>query len=128
MYRVSLHPAGLAERTTNFDEWAPNLLRQLERSALLTGDPALADLLDEVSAYSNVQALELTVPSIDDQAPDVLLPLRLRTELGELSLFSTLTTFGTPLDVTVEELVIELFFPADEASDAHLRALSAAAP
>lgn len=128
VYRVSLHPAGLAERTTNFDEWAPNLLRQLERSALLTGDPALADLLDEVSAYSNVQALELTVPSIDDQAPDVLLPLRLRTELGELSLFSTLTTFGTPLDVTVEELVIELFFPADEASDAHLRALSAAAP
>ena len=128
VYRLSLHPDGLAQRTANFDEWAPHLLRQLERSVLLTGDPAVAELLEEVMAYPSVQALELTVPPLDGDPPTVLLPLRLSTPLGEVSLFTTLTTFGTPLDVTVEELVIELFFPADETSERLLRQLSAAAP
>ena len=128
VYRLSLHPGGLADVTTNFDEWAPGLLRQLERSALLTGDPALADLLEEVLAYPTTEGLELRVPGPDDALPTVLLPMRLRTPLGELSVFTTITTFGTPLDVTVEELAIELFFPADDQSDQLLCDLSAAAP
>lgn len=128
VYRLSLHPGGLAGFTTNFEEWAPHLLRQLERSALITGDARLADLLVEVGAYPTVQGLELRVPAPGDAEPTVLIPMRLRTPLGEVSMFTTITTFGTPLDVTVEELAIELFFPVDDQSDHLLRDLSAAAP
>ncbi|HEX2783612.1 MAG TPA: helix-turn-helix domain-containing protein [Ilumatobacteraceae bacterium] len=121
VYRLCLHPDGLARRTTNFTDWASYLLRQLRRSIALTGDPVLQSLLEEVTSYPNVaQIAPLTGASRADD-PQLLIPFRLATPLGELSLFTTLTTFGTPLDVTVDELAIELFFPANDHSDQILR-------
>jgi transcriptional regulator with XRE-family HTH domain len=124
VYRLCLHPDGLARRTTNFTDWATYLLHQLRRSIVVTGDPTLVALLDEVSNYPNVVQI---APLVDDDhrdEPPILVPFQLSTPLGQLSLFTTLTTFGTPLDVTIDELAIELFFPADDASDQMLRALA----
>ena len=124
VYRLCLHPDGLARRTTNFTDWATYLLEQLRRSITLTGDPTLVDLLDEVMDYPNVAQIAPLLGNTLGEDPPILVPLRLATPLGELSLFTTLTTFGTPLDVTIDELAIELFFPADERSDEMLHAMS----
>lgn len=126
IYRLSLHPDGLASRTTNFIDWAGHLLDQLRRAAAMTGDPTLEALLAEVSAYPNVARLKPPAPGAADEPP-LLMPFRLATPVGEISLFTTLTTFGTPLDVTLDELIVELFFPADHESERRLRDLTAAA-
>jgi hypothetical protein len=123
VYRVCLHPHGLAARTTNFPEWAAYLVGQLERSLALTGDPALQALRDEVRAYPNVAEALRRGEGWADDVP-LLVPLRLQAGDGELSLFTTLTTFGTPRDVTLDELAVELFYPADEATEAALRGAS----
>ncbi len=122
VYRLCLHPDGLARRTTNFIDWASYLLRQLRRSIVLTDDPALVTLLAEVSSYPTVTQITPLLGATQSDDPPLLVPLRLATPLGELTLFSTLTTFGTPLDVTLDEIAIELFFPADDRSDDMLRA------
>lgn len=126
IYRLSLHPEGLANRTTNFIDWAGHLLEQLRRAVALTGDPTLEALLAEVSAYPNVARLKPPSPGGSDEPP-LLMPFRMATPVGEISLFTTLTTFGTPLDVTLDELIVELFFPADRDSERRLRDLTAAA-
>jgi transcriptional regulator with XRE-family HTH domain len=116
VYRLSLHPDGLARRTLNFPEWAEHLLQQLARSVALTGDPALAALEAEVRAYPGVAEAVASSTFALERAP-LLVPFRLDLGNGqELSLFTTLTTFGTPRDVTLEELAVELFYPADEES------------
>jgi transcriptional regulator with XRE-family HTH domain len=104
--RLSLHPSGLAPRIANLAEWRAHLLMRLRRQIELTADPALADLLQEVQAY----------PAPDVQHPvdyAVAVPFRFQTPAGVLSFFSTTTVFGTPVDVTLSELAIESFFPAD---------------
>jgi transcriptional regulator with XRE-family HTH domain len=126
VYRLCLHPDGLACRTTNFTEWATYLLGQLRRSITLTGDPALVALLEEVTSYPNVTQIVPLLETAQREDPPILVPFRISTPLGELSLFTTLTTFGTPLDVTIDELAIELFFPADARSDEMLHAMSLA--
>ncbi len=131
VFRVCLHPDGLARRTLNFAEWAGYLLAELRRVALLAGDPGLARLAAEVAEYPGVAGLAGVAGVVgpggwrDGAAPDepsLLVPLRLAVDGCELSLFTTLTTFGTPQDVTLSELAVELFFPADEATEAALRA------
>jgi transcriptional regulator with XRE-family HTH domain len=124
VYRLCLHPDGLARRTTNFVDWATYLLGQLRRSIVLTGDPSLTALLDEVSSYPNVVQIAPLIGVGGREETPLLVPFQLATPLGELSLFTTLTTFGTPLDVTLDELAIELFFPADDRSDEMLRLMS----
>jgi hypothetical protein len=112
--RVALHPDGMAPRIINLGEWRGHLLDRLERQIALTGDPALAALLDEVSAYPG--------PQRDSASePEIAVPLRLRTEVGELSFISTVATFGTAVEVTASELSIESFFPADEQTAEALR-------
>jgi transcriptional regulator with XRE-family HTH domain len=106
--RVSLHPQGLAPLIANLAEWRAHLLSRLRRQVGLTADPALAALLEECAAYPGGEA------AVEPHA--VLVPLRIRTPQGTLSLFSTTTVFGTPVDITLSELAIELFFPADEAT------------
>lgn len=123
VFRLCLHPDGVAARTVNFDDWAAYLLRQLRRSLQLTGDPELAALEAEVLAYPNLAHLLEGHPaetsSWDD--PPLLVPFQVVDgEGGVLSFFTTLTTFGTPLDITLAELAVELFFPADDATDARL--------
>jgi transcriptional regulator with XRE-family HTH domain len=117
--RVSLHPDGLAPRIGNLAEYSAHLLTRLHRQQLLSGDPALAALHDELSGYPGVEA---GAHDAADPVSMLFVPLRLRTGGGELELFSTLTTFGTALDITLAELAVEAFFPADQATDAALRA------
>jgi transcriptional regulator with XRE-family HTH domain len=117
VYRLSLHPEGLAERTLNFPEWAAHLLHQLGRSVALTGDPALAALEAEVRAYPGVAEAVGSLSASPLERVPLLVPFRLDLGNGqELSLFTTLTTFGTPRDVTLDELAVELFYPADDES------------
>lgn len=109
--RLSLHPEGLAPRILNLGEWRGHLLERLRRQAWLTSDPALAALLGELCGYPSAEG------SGDVNGfGDVAVPLRLDSPLGELRFFSTTTVFGTPRDVTLDELAIEAFFPADEAT------------
>lgn len=124
VFRVSLHPDGLAGRTANLDEWAGHLLAQLDRVVATTADPSVLALAEEVRAYPAVRGRATSPPARD--APPVL-SVRLRTPAGELSLFTTLTSFGTPQDITLDELVIELFYPADQATQAALGRLGPAA-
>jgi transcriptional regulator with XRE-family HTH domain len=121
VFRVCLHPDGLASRILNFDEFSFYLLAQLYRSAVLTGDAELQRLADEVSQYPNVAGLGDWRKTAASEDPTLLVPLRLDVGGSELSLFTTLTTFGTPQDITLAELAVELFFPADEETDALLR-------
>jgi len=114
--RLSLHPDGLAPQILNLGEWRGHLLGRLRRQVALTADPELADLLAELTDYPCDQ------PDLDMHGPgEVVVPLRLRVDDTELALLSTVATFGTPLDVTVSELVIETFFPADEVTVRWLR-------
>ncbi|MAT06255.1 MAG: transcriptional regulator [Acidimicrobiaceae bacterium] len=117
VFRVSLHPDGLAAITANFDEWATYLLRQLDRTIAITGDAELLALRDEVHAYPNVaalrSALDWTRPAATEQ---ILIPCELTVGDARLSMFTTLTSFGTPRDITLDELAIEHFFPADTAT------------
>lgn len=109
VFRISLHPDGMAARTTNFAEWGTYLLRQIRRDVQLTGDPALVEIEDEVRSYPNVAGL-VDQPATWDGEPELLVPFRMLAADGtELSMFTTLTTFGTPRDVTLEELSVELF-------------------
>ena len=124
VYRACLHPAGLAATTVNFADWAAYLLQQLQRSITLTGDDELRALHEEVSSYPNIVELAPRLGQILGEQPPLLVPIRLSTPAGELSMFTTLTTFGTPRDVTLDELAVELFFPENDQSDQMLRALS----
>lgn len=120
VYRVSLHPDGLASRVVNFAEVAHHLLARLRHDTAVSADPELAALLREVEAYPTVRRLGSVAPS----AGGVVLPLRLRHPRGELALFTTVATFGTPVDVTVDELALETFFPADGETARRLHALA----
>jgi transcriptional regulator with XRE-family HTH domain len=125
VYRVSLHPDGLAARTTNFAAWAIPLVRQLRRSVVLTGDAALERLHSEITQYPNVaEVLSAAGDAAFDDEPALVVPLVLDLPFGRVSLYTTLTTFGTPLDITLSELCIELFFPADAETADRFRVLA----
>ncbi|MEV4756535.1 helix-turn-helix transcriptional regulator [Micromonospora sp. NPDC049559] len=116
--RLTLHPEGLAPRIANLGEWRAHLLGRLRRQLDLTEDPELAELYEELRAYPCDQ------PEPEAELPgpgDVAVPLRLRHPEGELTFVSTVSTFGTALDITVAELSIESFFPADDRTAAFLR-------
>jgi transcriptional regulator with XRE-family HTH domain len=115
--RVSLHPRGIAPRILNLADWRAHLLERLRRQIAATGDPQLVALLDELAAYP----APADGRSGEDLA-DVCVPLRLASSRGELSFISTVATFGTAVDITVAELAIESFFPADAATAQALRA------
>ncbi len=109
--RLSMHPAGLASRIINLAEWRGHVLHRLAREAASSGAPELAALHEELLGYPG--GLHPANPG----GPAVVFSLRLRDPGGaELSLISTVTTFGTPLDVTAAELSIEAFLPADAAT------------
>ena len=110
--RLSLHPEGMAPRIANLGEWRAHLLDRLGRQAVVSGDPALFALHEELAGYPGGDGGH--VPDLEAGA--IAVPLRLRTDDGELAFISTATTFGTATDVTVSELAIESFFPADDAT------------
>ncbi len=117
--RLSLHPDGLAPRIANLGAWREHVLDLLAREASARGDAALAALRTELAALPGGGREE----PVDLAAGEVAVPLRLRHGDGELALLSTRTTFGTAVDVTLAELAIEAFLPADAATAAALREL-----
>jgi transcriptional regulator with XRE-family HTH domain len=119
--RLSLHPDGVAPRIVNLAEWRAHLLDRLGRQAVSTGDPALAALYDELSRLPGGGP----VGTIEFAPGEIAVPLRLRAGDAVLSFISTNTTFGTATDITVAELSIESFFPADAATAAAVRAFAA---
>jgi transcriptional regulator with XRE-family HTH domain len=117
--RLALHPDGVAPRIVNLGEWRAHLLERLKRQVVATHDPQLITLLNELRAYPCDQP----EPSVEMPGPgEIVVPLRLRHGDGELRFMSIVSTFGTPLDVTLQELSIEAFFPADAATADVLRA------
>jgi transcriptional regulator with XRE-family HTH domain len=113
--RATLHPRGLAPHIVNLAAWRAHLLGRLTQQLELTGDEELADLLDELRGYpGGGHPAELPVTG------DIVVPIKLRVDGAELTFLSMIATFGTPLDVTVSELSIESFFPADETTSAAL--------
>jgi transcriptional regulator with XRE-family HTH domain len=112
--RVSLHPDGMAPRILNYAEWRAHLLERLHRQVAITADDRLAELYAEVSEYPGETA--------EAHAPggEIAVPLRWDAGDRELAFFSTIATFGTAVDITLAELAIEAFFPADRATADYL--------
>jgi transcriptional regulator with XRE-family HTH domain len=115
--RVSLHPEGVAPRILNLAEWRAHLLDRLGREAVASGDPALFALHEELAGYQRDEPGH--VPDLATEG--IAVPLRLRAGDAELAFISTATTFGTAVDITVSELSIEAFFPADEVTSEFVR-------
>jgi transcriptional regulator with XRE-family HTH domain len=110
--RLTLHPSGLAKRITNLAEWRSHLFARLRREIDITADPVLIELLKELSSYPVSNQHHQTKTSADFVG--IAVPFQLGTEAGVLSFLSTTTVFGTPIDITLSELALESFFPADE--------------
>ena len=118
--RLALHPEGVAPRIVNLGEWRAHLLDRLGRQAVASGDPALFALHEELASYPGGGGGH----TVDLEAGSIAVPLRMRgAEDQELAFISTATTFGTAVDVTVSELSIESFFPADDATARALQAI-----
>lgn len=106
--RLSLHPDGVAPRIANLGQWRAHLLQRLGRQVETSGDPQLQALHAELLAYP--------APDEEEESTDpaaIVVPMRMRSEVGELPFLSTTTVFGTPVEVSLSELAIESFFPAD---------------
>jgi transcriptional regulator with XRE-family HTH domain len=120
--RLSLHPDGLAPRIVNLGQWRAHLLARLRRQIEISADSELISLHEELSSYPAPQAPARL--SETEAANAFVVPFRLATPAGVLSFISTTTVFGTPIDVTLSELALESFFPADAATAAALRNLA----
>ncbi|HET9586472.1 MAG TPA: helix-turn-helix transcriptional regulator [Bradyrhizobium sp.] len=118
--RLAFHPEALAARTVNLAEWCGHLLERLHRQCEVTADPELLKLYQELKAYP------IPARSAPLSADNVAIPLKLRSEGGEvLSFFSTTMVFGTPVDITLSELALETFFPADDLTARRMREMAA---
>ena len=117
--RLALHPDGLAPQIANFSEWRSHILDRLDRQIETSADPRLAELRAEIAAYPS---------SYNDNEGGfgnaIAVPLLLDTVAGRIAFVTTVTIFGTPVDVTLSELAIEAFFPADAHSAELLRSLA----
>lgn len=107
--RVTLHPDGMAPRIANLAEWSAHLLHRLRRQATITGDPEFERLYGELTEYPGVAPH----PPVTETFTEIAVPLRIRSGPDELAFLSTLSTFGTAVDITLAELAIEAFYPAD---------------
>ena len=126
MFRASLHPEGFAALTQNFAEWGSYLRQALSKQVQDTRDATMTALRREVQQYPTVAALQAAAPA-PDAAPSLLIPCVLLLGGQRFSLFTTLTSFGTPRDITLAELSIELFYPSDPETDTLLHHLASGA-
>lgn len=118
--RLSLHPDGLAGRIVNFREWRDHVLHRLAEQVSVTADPVLTALIEELRSYPTPPGAIPHRRTASSPLAGIAVPFRLRTEAGILSFLSTTTVFGTALDITLSELAIEAFFPADDETAAIL--------
>src|SRR5229473_3487660 len=117
--RLAFHPEALAARTVNLAEWCSHLLERLHRQCEATADPELIKLYHELKAYP------IPARSGPLSSDNVAIPFKMRLDGEVLSFFSTTMVFGTPVDVTLSELALETFFPADDLTAARMRAMAA---
>jgi transcriptional regulator with XRE-family HTH domain len=117
--RLAFHPEAMAARTVNLAEWCGHLLERLHRQCEATADPELIKLHHELKAYP-IPARSGPLP-----ADSVALPFKMRLNGEVLSFFSTTMIFGTPVDITLSELALETFFPADDLTARRMRAMAA---
>ena len=117
--RLAFHPEALAARTVNVAEWCGHLLERLHRQCEITADPELIKLYHELKAYP--------IPARSGPLPpdNVAIPFKLRFGNDVLSFMSATMIFGTPVDVTLSEMALETFFPADDLTAERLRAMAA---
>jgi transcriptional regulator with XRE-family HTH domain len=112
--RVTLHPDGVAPRLVNYGQLRTHLLERLHQQVAASGDDTLAALYDELRAYPPpARSGTHRSPAIAHEGAGVFVPLQLATDDGVLTFLSTTTVFGSPVDVTLAELALECFFPAD---------------
>ncbi|HWI81264.1 helix-turn-helix transcriptional regulator [Ramlibacter sp.] len=123
--RLSLHPKGLAPAIVNLGQWRAHLFERLAQQIHATADDELVALRDELRGYPAPEGAQDV--HLAGEHLGVAMPLRFRTPAGELSFISTTTIFGTAVDVTLQELALETFFPADAQTGAALRQLGEAA-
>jgi transcriptional regulator with XRE-family HTH domain len=109
--RLSLHPEGLAPRIVNLAEWRAHLLARIRQQIDLTADPELTALLAELRTYP-APRLPVGRGGVS-RPPGAVVPFQIKAGGGVLSFFSTTMVFGTPIDITLSELAVESFFPAD---------------
>ncbi|MFF1258051.1 MULTISPECIES: helix-turn-helix domain-containing protein [unclassified Streptomyces] len=123
--RLTLHPEGLAPRIRNLREWRGHLLAQMERQIALDRSEALRAVYDEVKAYPVAERDGGDDGEEGGEAvPYFALPMVIEHDGQVLSFVSSISTFNTPMDVTVAELAIETFLPADPATAKYLRSLA----
>jgi transcriptional regulator with XRE-family HTH domain len=118
--RLAFHPEGLAPRTVNLPEWAAHLLERLHRQCEVTADPELIKLYQDLKSYP--------IPARSGPLPpdnNVAIPFKLRLDGEVLSFISTTMVFGTPVDITLQELALETFFPADDLTAERMRQMAA---
>ena len=118
--RLAFHPEALAPRTVNLAEWCGHLLERLHRQCEATADPELIKLYNDLKSYP------IPARAVPLSSDNVAIPFKLRHEGEILSFFSTTMVFGTPVDITLSELALETFFPADERTAERLRQMAAA--
>lgn len=124
--RLSLHPEGLGPRLANAGQWRTHLLHRLQQQISASADGELQALHDEIAAYPfAAHGAPATSAVASTVAGHIAVPFELHTELGTLSFISTITIFGTPVDVTLQELAVESFFPANTETQQALRRLQA---
>lgn len=119
--RLAFHPEGLAPRTVNLAEWAAHLLERLHRQCEATADPELLKLYQDLKSYP-IPARSAPITTDNN----VALPFKLRLNGEILSFISTTMVFGTPVDITLQELALETFFPADELTAERMRQMASA--
>jgi hypothetical protein len=125
--RLSLHPDGMAPRIANYPEWKTHVITRLTQQVDASADVKLNDLLEELKSYQRPRGTAIAMPQPKRDFGNVVVPLQLMTPDGVLSFFSTTTVFGTPVDITLAEIAIEAFYPADNATAEAVRKATASA-
>lgn len=122
--RISLHPEGLAPRIANYREWRGHILNRVAAQADASGDPVLAVLAEELKSYPTPPNAKHPDARSNISLAGIAIPFQLMTGEGLLSFLSMTTVFGTPIDISLSELAIESFFPADPATAEAMRRLA----
>jgi transcriptional regulator with XRE-family HTH domain len=122
LLRLSLHPQGLRSKIVNLAEWQEHLMHELDRQINTTANEKLIELRAELLTYKSDELSREYQP--EKRTNQMAIPLVISSEVGDLAFLSTTTVFGTPVDVTLSELALELFFPLDEETEKRVHLLS----